>query len=374
MGADNDSPSAAEPISTENSPGKLLRELREAAGLTQAYMAEQMRVNEGYIVYLENDDFAKLPSEPYVLGYYRTCARILNIAPDQLISRYRQLRQQGRDDDESASFSVTSPGHSSFPRKPMRLNQNTKLAGKAKSSSSRIYLLIALVLVAIWLAVSLLAGKTDQVVSVGAEGAAVQISMPDSAPALAIDNVVEGVTEGAEGNAVDTILEQTAEQTAERMGESGNANSDAVDGTPAEDSVRDDFVRDDSVREGAGLESAALETNTSAEPAPTSNEAAEAELAAKIVEKVVRPLDQLEFFFSDECWLEVTDANGDILAATLYQDGETAQLAGVAPFDVMMGNARATQLQLNGEAVKLNPQSNRKTLRLTVGRAAAAAE
>ena len=42
-------------------------------------------------------------------------------------------------------------------------------------------------------------------------------------------------------------------------------------------------------------------------------------------------------------------------------------LEGVAPFEVMLGNVRAAQLQLNGEPVTLIPNGNRKTLRTTVG-------
>ncbi|WP_439136133.1 DUF4115 domain-containing protein, partial [Pseudomaricurvus sp.] len=76
---------------------------------------------------------------------------------------------------------------------------------------------------------------------------------------------------------------------------------------------------------------------------------------------------ELTLVFSDECWLEVTDAHGDVVAANLYQAGATATLVGVAPFEVMLGNVRAVQLTLNGESVTLTPNGNRKTLRATVG-------
>ena len=77
--------------------------------------------------------------------------------------------------------------------------------------------------------------------------------------------------------------------------------------------------------------------------------------------------DRIDFVFSDECWIEVTDASGAVLIADLQQAGQSLSLSGTAPFSVMLGNARAATLALNGAAVAVNPISGRKTLRLTVG-------
>ena len=77
--------------------------------------------------------------------------------------------------------------------------------------------------------------------------------------------------------------------------------------------------------------------------------------------------DELMFSFTGECWVEVSDAKGDVLFTDLQQPGDSLRLTGQAPFKVMLGNARVVALQLNGEPVNTQPGSNRNTLRMTVG-------
>lgn len=317
----------------EKSPGQQLVELREAAGLSLAYVAEQMNLTEYYITSLEADEFSKLPPDPYVLGYYRTYARLLNISPQPLISSYRKLRQLPDETPglASATGSGTTRTASDLYRKPMVLDRNTRLSGKKKGAGVSIYVIAAVILVAIWIVVSLLADKTDPVVVVAPEGAALEIAVSGNTDSPA------DLAEVSDEFDID-VPDQTALDTPElSVGET--AESAAV-----------------------GAESVAA-----VESAATGESAAAAEPAAPAVAEVSAPvLDQLSFVFSGECWLEVTDANGDILAATLYQEGDSAQLAGVAPFEIMLGNVRAAQLQLNGEAVALRALDNRKTLRMTL--------
>lgn len=83
--------------------------------------------------------------------------------------------------------------------------------------------------------------------------------------------------------------------------------------------------------------------------------------------KLIEPsLDKLDFTFTDESWVEVTDSGNDVLFADVKQAGETLHLEGVAPFNVMLGNARATSVTLNGKSVPSVPENGRKTLKFTV--------
>lgn len=85
--------------------------------------------------------------------------------------------------------------------------------------------------------------------------------------------------------------------------------------------------------------------------------------SAAIVE---RSLDKLDFTFTDESWVEVTDSGNDVLFADVKQAGELLSLEGVAPFSVMLGNARATNVTINGKDVSSVPPSGRNTLKFTV--------
>uniref|UniRef100_UPI003F6C974B helix-turn-helix domain-containing protein n=1 Tax=Pseudomaricurvus sp. TaxID=2004510 RepID=UPI003F6C974B len=144
----------------EQSPGSQLKALREAAGFSLTYVAEQMRLSETYISYLEQDDFNKLPTEPFVIGYYRAYARILNVAPEGLIESYRADRQQHTD---SAEFASDHEGHerdySSKAYKPLKPGEQ---GGKTKKSDNRLYAIISLLLVVTWIVVSLLSENEGQ--------------------------------------------------------------------------------------------------------------------------------------------------------------------------------------------------------------------
>jgi cytoskeleton protein RodZ len=58
----------------------------------------------------------------------------------------------------------------------------------------------------------------------------------------------------------------------------------------------------------------------------------------------------LVFTFDEESWTEVTDARGERLFYGLAASGRRAAVRGEPPFAVVLGNARAVRLLVNGEA------------------------
>ena len=281
------------------SPGQQLQQAREAAGLTVAYVADQLRLTENYILWLESDQYEKLPSEPFVLGYFRGYARILGQSSDQLIDSYRNYRQQLQTTVEQ----VTAPARKAAPE----VVEEAVATDDDNNTNSK-YLIAVAVLVAIWVLVSVFSGGEEKPAEVSV---AVETTV-----------AVQPITE-AEPAAAQTI------DTVER-------------------------VADDSVQQSQATV-AETEVIESAEPA-----------VASVAAVANNGLDQLVMDFSDECWLEVTDANGDVVAADLYQAGDTANLQGVAPFSVMLGNVRAVSVRLNGNTVETKPRGFRKTLRTVI--------
>lgn len=89
-------------------------------------------------------------------------------------------------------------------------------------------------------------------------------------------------------------------------------------------------------------------------------------LAASQVAEPEDSLDRLRLSFSDECWVEVVDARGDVLETDLLLAGESLELMGEAPFDVKLGNARAVEVELNGEPFVFEPPRAGRTLTLEV--------
>jgi cytoskeleton protein RodZ len=62
---------------------------------------------------------------------------------------------------------------------------------------------------------------------------------------------------------------------------------------------------------------------------------------------------QLNLRFSAACWVEVSDAGGRRLLGGLIEAGSSRSLSGSAPLRVVLGNAAAVDLHVNGQPVSL---------------------
>jgi cytoskeletal protein RodZ len=68
--------------------GSLLREAREAKGLTLAEAQEATRINKNFLDALEEGRYSELPTQVHVKGYLRNYARFLDLDPKPLLDRY----------------------------------------------------------------------------------------------------------------------------------------------------------------------------------------------------------------------------------------------------------------------------------------------
>jgi cytoskeleton protein RodZ len=76
---------------------------------------------------------------------------------------------------------------------------------------------------------------------------------------------------------------------------------------------------------------------------------------------------ELRFEFSEDCWLEVIDAEERQLAYRLHRAGDVTRLRGTAPVSVFLGNAEGVRLTVDGTEVPLRTARRDGTARLTVG-------
>ncbi len=96
------------------------------------------------------------------------------------------------------------------------------------------------------------------------------------------------------------------------------------------------------------LEMAARQSNTRPD---YSNEAQSSRRSDKT--PLIRKQDELQFSFSEECWLEVYDAEKRPLVMDTKYAGETLELKGQGPFEVRVGNSRAVSLKVNGQKIEI---------------------
>ena len=78
--------------------------------------------------------------------------------------------------------------------------------------------------------------------------------------------------------------------------------------------------------------------------------------------------DLLELVFSDECWTEIADGTGSAIYGDLNRAGDTLQVYGTAPFEVLVGKAPAVQMAFNGERINLRYSSSDQTAKIKVPR------
>jgi len=77
--------------------------------------------------------------------------------------------------------------------------------------------------------------------------------------------------------------------------------------------------------------------------------------------------EALKFSFSDECWLEVRDANGDLIYADLRRGGDKISITGLPPFEILVGHAEVVKLRYRNEIVPLQADSGRNSVRMRIG-------
>lgn len=82
---------------TCSKPGQLLKNAREAKGLSQVEVARKLNFLPHYIPALESDDYSQLHSTTFIKGYLRAYARFLNIDPEEVLQsftvHYSQMEQ-----------------------------------------------------------------------------------------------------------------------------------------------------------------------------------------------------------------------------------------------------------------------------------------
>lgn len=71
--------------------------------------------------------------------------------------------------------------------------------------------------------------------------------------------------------------------------------------------------------------------------------------------------------YSGDCWTEISDASGRRLFFDLGKSGRTVELSGVAPFNVLFGNAENVSLEVNGAEYAIGATERRgRTARFTI--------
>lgn len=289
------------------SPGEKLREARERAGLGIRQVAESLRLLPDQITALEEDNFERFGNPIFCRGHLRAYGRLLGIDADELV----QLYQQRGDTVIGTAGNIGG--------KVGKVNV-APIQRPARGHSFR-YWGLALVIIlsgALWY-------TQDHREDVS----------PDVATSLEVDR--------NDQSSLQTLEEQgkTAGVTPSVQAQSQSASGAVADfQSPEQDPVVLDL--------------------------PANGHGAAVAKSVR-VDSSAGGSDVLDFSFTDDCWVEVTDGNGELIYANLKRGKEKLELTGTGPFKVLLGYAHGVSLDYNGKPVQIDIKSRNNSARLVVG-------
>ncbi len=288
------------------SPGGLLRDAREAMGLTPQQVAQRLNLRQSVVLNIEQDHFETGMSVTYVRGYIRNYARLVGINEKDLVPALDQIYRSNRA-DEMQSFS----GRTARERHDNRWVLLTWVMG------------LLLVAAFVWWALF----SPNESEKLPAE------------PALTLESQVT-MEVVAESQPIMAETEQQIETVVEEQS-SDDANSQPIGGA---------------LPEPAKTVTELLPTAETVETTESDQSLGQSD--------VVMPT--LALSLTDDCWLLVQDANGKRLFEGLRSKGFTTELSGTAPFRLRLGAPEAVSLTYNGQAVDLSSFRAGQVANLTV--------
>lgn len=340
------SPTDSEALSPAQQPGFGLRQAREAAGVSLSDLAKQTLIAPHRLKALERDDYDAAGGATYVKGYARAYARALNLDPAETVRLFEEQLEPAaqpevatarlpnkREHRQNADFSAQAAGF--FTRAITMAQQH-----KRGVLGAVLVLLIALVLL---------------VFSREGEQPGERVMPPE----------LETPVKPSPESQLDSIpLEPAAPEAEPRRPVPGMAPD--PDDTPGEsDDSTASLATDDPP--SASADALVSDQASASSSAPGSAISSSATITATPSPAAVEDTRTLEFRFTDACWLEVVDANGERIIAREAQSGDNLRLSGSAPFRIVLGNAPAASIAIDGEPVDIKPRSSTNVLRLSLG-------
>ncbi|KPV40476.1 hypothetical protein AN478_06735 [Thiohalorhabdus denitrificans] len=310
--------------------GEQLRRARETAGRTQADMAEELRLTVEHIQALEAEDFSRLPGEAYIRGYLRSYAAVVGLSPDSVIQAF-EARQAGGDAPRAENDTPIIPE----PERPM-----IEHPWRVVSVSFLLLLLVG--------------GTTFWFVGDGMEPAEVMDTDPAEEQVAGAGEAASGPpgpqTSGEDGEAETPAAQDQA--VAERAPDAAPPSKEELQRVLDEEGSRDSTPEGQGPAEVAKPESASgpPEDSRSAEVASRDGDPRFRRLDMEEPESPRLPQDmqRLRVHTWADSWMEIKDAEENLLLRRLVEADENVRLYGKAPFQLKVGNAAGVQLYFDG--------------------------
>lgn len=350
-------------------PGQLLSSARKEQDITVETIAQGLRLDPLLIKALENDEYEKFPAMAYVRGYLRGYASLVEINPNQLVSTF----------DKKINAAPTLEPFASRPEQ------------QAGSGDRHIrvvtYSLIGvlLLLLGLWWQTQRspstklfdkVINKTDaeeqdiEKLDV-MEGTSGELSLPAFSDGISQDNpqatelTATGANVGGESPAEQLGSEAEAAEvdTSESVETEIEQTSELASGEVAEESVLD--ITETTERSEPEVDTEPVDTETDAEEV-SEKQAEEEPQAAPAVDN-----NGIVMTFTDDSWIQITDAAGKKRFSRLGKSGEVVNIGGEQPYKVIIGKASAVSMSYQGKKIDLKSLAKDEVARFVIDKTGA---
>ncbi len=327
----------------------MLRAAREALGLSQDDVANALYITVSFIRWIDEDQIDRIPQKAFIKGYLRSYAKLVKLDGDLVVQQFDAGNEVPIPSAEIRGVTEESVGSINFTG-PVFKTGVIGLVG------------LLVVIVAVWL----LSSSTPEPIPV--------VTMPEESPAETESETLRPfqLPERTDLNAFTFDEEDGTTGSAESvlLPESESAETEAVvlpDSEAAESesdlSTEDEVVNDEPTPDIQPQlpQASVLEKDISIQRQTVGD--------TDYITVDAEGVDRLRFVFSDECWLEIEDADGALICGDLGRTGDELSVYGDAPFEILFGKAPAVTMEFNGRSVDLASwTASDQTAKVTVGR------
>ncbi|NIY93503.1 cytoskeleton protein RodZ [Vibrio diazotrophicus] len=299
-------------------PGTLLREKREALGLTQQQVADRLRLRLSIVQNLEANNFESDLVATFIRGYLRSYAKAVGLKESEVLQAY----------EKSTAAEPQEQTMQSFSKKTKRAKHDSHI------------MTITWVILVILIGMSSLWWWQNHKESGFEAGEDAEVSA-----VLSNESSLQESRDDQEFATVSELTEESGEEPVEPISpadETQAAEESAVDGA------------DSAVTEQAPVV---------VEEAPVVVE--EPTVEAPVVEQS-DATNLLTLSFTADCWIQVKDATGKTLSTGIKQAGQTLHLRGQKPLQVILGAPESVSMTFASEPVDLSGYTSGKVARLTL--------
>ncbi|PHS69754.1 MAG: hypothetical protein COB23_05690 [Methylophaga sp.] len=311
-------------IVADSSPtiGDRLRLAREAKKLTIAEVAAQLRLPQKTIIHLEEQQWERLHGRIYARGYFSGYVKFLGLPFEEMLAIFNLEYKSSKADTV--------------------YQQNNK---KPISSFSSL-LLLSIIFGACWFSYQYWLTSRVVEIEVSPETPVLQHSPEQQDFDAFSDSVVEPLLPEESQQAQDDLYPVTEIIEQQQI--------------DAEQSV------------GSIIEQKIIAVVPEIDIEQQEIDNATEQVAVSTIDSEIETIESnqqatLELVFSQDCWVEVSDAQSNILLNKTMQATEMIVLSGIAPLSVLLGNASAVLVKFNDLAFDIAPFIQGDVARFSVG-------